>query len=134
MNNVTLLGRLTKDPEIKQTPSGASVLKFSLAVNRRFAKDGQQQTDFIPCTAWSGTAEFISRNFGKGDMIAVIGNLQMNSWEKDGQKHQAADVNVSEVYFTGKKTTTSGKAEAVQEFPEDGFTAMPADFEEDLSW
>ena len=134
MNNVTLLGRLTKDPELKQTPSGTSVLKFSLAVNRRFSKEGQQQTDFINCTAWKGTAEFISRNFRKGDMIAVIGNLQVNTWEKDGQKHQTSDVNVTEVYFTGKKTADSGDVEAVQEYPEDGFDIMPAVDEEDLPW
>ncbi len=104
MNKVILMGRLTRDPEMRQTPSGVSLARFSVAVNRRFAKEGQQQADFINCTAWRQTAEFICRYFKKGSMIAVVGSLQSRSWDgNDGQKHYSTDVLVDEAYFTGEK-------------------------------
>ncbi|MDD6214919.1 MAG: single-stranded DNA-binding protein [Firmicutes bacterium] len=105
MNKVILMGRLTRDPEMRQTPSGVSLCGFSIAVNRRFAKEGQQTADFINCTAWRQTAEFICKYFHKGSMIAVVGNLQSRSWEnQEGKKQYATDVVVDEAYFTGSKT------------------------------
>ena len=105
MNKVILMGRLTRDPEMRQTQNGTSVCSFSIAVNRRFAKDGQQNADFINCTAWRQQAEFICKYFGKGAMISVVGNLQSRSWEnQEGKKQYATDVVVDEVYFTGSKT------------------------------
>lgn len=105
MNKVILMGRLTRDPEMRQTQSGTSVCSFSIAVNRRFAKEGQQNADFINCTAWRQQAEFICKYFAKGAMIAVVGNLQSRSWEnQEGKKQYATDVVVDEVYFTGSKT------------------------------
>ena len=107
MNKVILMGRLTRDPEMRQTPNGVSVCSFSIAVNRRFAKEGQQNADFINCTAWRQQAEFICKYFQKGAMISVVGNLQSRSWEnQEGKKQYATDVVVDEVYFTGSKTET----------------------------
>ena len=105
MNKVILMGRLTRDPEMRQTQSGVPVCSFSIAVNRRFAKDGQQNADFINCTAWRQQAEFICKYFAKGAMISVVGNLQSRSWEnQEGKKQYATDVVVDEVYFTGSRT------------------------------
>lgn len=148
MNKVILMGRLTRDPELSQTAGGTAVLRFSIAVNRRFAKEGQQTADFINCTAWRQQAEFISRYFRKGSMIAVVGNIQTRSWDgQDGKKQFATDVIVDEVYFTGSRSESGGSAAApayegrsasdshVQQAPqEDEFAAMgfsPADISED---
>ncbi len=133
MNKVILLGRLTRDPELRTTPSGVSVTSFSIAVNRRFSKD---QTDFINCVAWRQTAEFVTKYFAKGNMIAVVGSLQTGRFEKDGQTHYTTDVVVDEVYFTGSKAEMSGSAPSNSapsanndaEFNiDDGFMPMPAD-------
>ena len=88
MNKVILMGRLTRDVEMRQTPNGVSLARFSIAVNRRFAgKDAQQQADFINCVAWRQTGEFIARYFQKGSMIAVVGSIQSRSWDgNDGKK------------------------------------------------
>ena len=106
MNKVILMGRLTKDVEMRQTPKGISVARFTLAVNRRFAgKDAQQQADFINCVAWRQTGEFIARYFQKGSMIAVIGSIQSRSWDgQDGKKQYTTEVNVEEAHFTGSKS------------------------------
>lgn len=107
MNKVILMGRLTRDPEMRQTPNGVSVCSFSIAVNRRFAKEGQQSADFINCTAWRQQAEFICKYFQKGSMIAVVGSLQSRSWDnQEGKRQYSTDVVVDEVYFTGSKTET----------------------------
>ena len=114
MNKCILMGRLTRDPEMRQTPAGVALCSFSIAVNRRFAKEGQQTADFINCTAWRQQAEFICKYFHKGAMIAVVGNLQSRSWEnQEGKKQYATDVVVDEVYFTGSKNEsgTSGGQE-----------------------
>lgn len=125
MNKVLLLGRLTKDPELRATPSGVSVTSFTVAVNRRFKKD---ETDFINCIAWRNTAEFISKYFGKGSMIAIVGSIQTGSYEKDGQKHYTTDINVEEAYFAGSKTEASQNSEEQTEFNiDDSFMPMPGD-------
>lgn len=106
MNRVILMGRLTADPELRTTPQGTSVTRFTIAVDRRFAKEGQQQADFITCVAWRQTAEFVCRHFGKGRMIAVEGQLQSRSWDgEDGKRQYATEVNVENAYFTGEKAT-----------------------------
>ena len=108
MNKVILMGRLTKDVEIRQTPNNLSVARFTIAVNRRFVKDGGQQADFINCIAWRKTGEFISRYFQKGSMIAVVGSIQTRSWDgNDGKKQYATEVIVDEAYFTGSKSESS---------------------------
>lgn len=109
MNKVILMGRLTRDPEMKQTPTGLSVARLTIAVNRRFAKDGQQTADFIGCVAWRQTAEFICKYFRKGSMIAVVGNIQTRSWDgQDGKKQYATDIVIDEAYFTGEKPQNGG--------------------------
>lgn len=102
------MGRLTRDVEMRQTPNGVSLARFSIAVNRRFAaKDAQQQADFINCVAWRQTGEFIARYFRKGSMIAVIGSIQSRSWDgQDGKRQYATEVVVDEAYFTGSKSET----------------------------
>lgn len=105
MNKAILMGRLTRDPELRQTPNGITVARFSIAVNRRFAKEGQQTADFIECVAWRQQAEFLSRYFHKGNMIAVVGSIQSRSWDgPDGKKRYATEVVADEIYFTGEKT------------------------------
>lgn len=146
MNKAILMGRLTRDPELTQTPSGIAIARFSIAVNRRFAKEGQQDVDFINCVAWRQTAEFICKFFRKGSMIAVIGSIQTRSWDgQDGKKQYATEVSVDEAYFTGSKTesgTTQGSGgysapanPAMQQSPvENGFDDMgfsPMDESED---
>ena len=108
MNKVILMGRLTKEPEIRQTQQGVSVCSFSIAVNRRFAKEGQQDADFINCIAWRNTAEFIAKYFRKGNMISVVGSIQTRTWENENRKKQyATEVIIDEAYFTGSKESTS---------------------------
>ena len=101
MNKCEFLGRVATDIELKQTASGTSLCYFTVAVNRRFAKEGQQRTDFIRFVAFGKTAEFICKWFSKGQMIALCGELQINEYEKDGKKQSSASVAVSEVYFAG---------------------------------
>jgi single-strand DNA-binding protein len=108
LNKVILMGRLTKDVEIRQTPNNLSVARFTIAVNRRFVKDDGQQADFINCIAWRKTGEFIARYFQKGSMIAVVGSIQTRSWDgNDGKKQYATEVIVNEAYFTGSKSENS---------------------------
>lgn len=115
------MGRLTADPEMRQTPTGVSVTTFTIAVDRRFSKDGQRQSDFIRCTAWRQQAEFICKYFKKGSMICVIGNIQTRSWDgQDGKKQYATDVIVEEVYFTGSKAET-GSGNAAGNYQQGGF-------------
>lgn len=135
MNKVILMGRLTRDPEMKQTPTGLSVARLTIAVNRRFAKDGQQNADFIGCVAWRQTAEFICKYFRKGSMIAVVGNIQMRSWDgQDGKKQYATDIVIDEAYFTGDKPQSSGAASSglpdADVFRQAGFSQAAADFDD----
>ncbi len=108
MNKVILMGRLTRDPEMRQSQQGTSVVSFSLAVDRRFAKEGQQQADFISCVAWSRLAEFICKYFQKGSMIAVSGRLQSRTYDdKDGRRQYVTEVVVEDAYFTGSRSETN---------------------------
>ena len=102
LNTVVLMGRLTKDPEIAQTQSGISVCRFSVAVDSGYG-DGKN-TDFINCVAWRGTADFLSKYFGKGQMIAIVGRISTRTWEgTDGKKNYATEVIANEVSFCGSK-------------------------------
>ena len=104
LNKVMLMGRLTADPDIRYTPSGIAVARFSLAVQRSYVKQGEErQTDFINCTAFRSTAEFVSKWFGKGNQMVVVGSLQSRSWETDGKKQYGMDVVVDETFFCEKK-------------------------------
>ena len=106
MNKVILMGRLTRDPEVRYTQTNNTmVVTFSLAVNRRFTREGDTQTaDFINCTAWSKTGEFISKYFKKGQQVGVVGRIQTRSWDDaNGQKRYSTDVVVEEAYFADSK-------------------------------
>lgn len=109
INRVVLMGRIAQDLEIKQTPSGNSVLTFTLAVERNYVKQGEErQTDFINCVAWRQQAEFIGRYFRKGRMIAVEGELRTRTYDdKNGTKHYTTDVYVDGVSFTGERASDS---------------------------
>ena len=109
MNKVILMGRLTKDIEMRQTPNGVSLVRFSIAVTRRFKNsNGEYDADFINCIAWRKTGEFIARYFQKGSMIAIVGSIQTRSWDgNDGKKQYATEVIVDEAYFTGSKSENS---------------------------
>lgn len=104
LNKVILMGRISQELELKQTSSGAAVLSFNIAVERNFAAKGEErQADFITCVAWRQQAEFISKYFSKGRMIAVEGNLRTRNYEdKNGVKHYVTEVYVDSAYFTGE--------------------------------
>ena len=104
LNKIVLMGRLTKDPELRHTQQGNAVASFSIACNRDHDKD---TADFIDCVAWRGTAEFVSKYFSKGRMIAVMGRLQIRPWtDKEGNKRTAAEVVCDSVYFADSKKET----------------------------
>lgn len=106
LNHIVIMGRLTRDPELRRTGSGLAVAGFTLAVDRDFAnKDsGERETDFIDCVAWRSTGEFVSKYFSKGSMAVVSGRLQIRPWEdKNGNKHRTAEIVADNVYFGGSK-------------------------------
>ena len=106
MNKVILMGRLTRDPEVRYTQTNNTlVASFSLAVNRRFARQGEErQADFINVVAWSKTGEFCSKYFKKGQQVGIIGRIQTRNWEDDqGQKHYVTEVVAEEAYFADSK-------------------------------
>ena len=110
MNKVVLMGRLTRDPEVRYTQTNNTLVSnFSLAVNRRFSKEGDAQTaDFINIIAWSKTGEFVSKYFKKGQQVGVIGRIQTRSWDdQSGQKRYATEVVAEEVYFADSKRDNS---------------------------
>lgn len=111
MNKTILMGRLTKDPDTRYTQTtNTQVTRFTLAVNRRFAKEEEQQADFINIVAWNKTAEFVSKYFKKGQQVGVIGRIQTRTWDDDqGQKHYVTEVIAEEVYFADSKK--EGQAE-----------------------
>ena len=130
LNKVILGGRLTADVEMKQTASGVSVCSFSIAVNRKGSKE--QQTDFINCTAWRQTAEFIGKYFRKGSSICVVGNLQVRNWQdQQGNKRYATEVVVDEALFVDSKNDATGATDATngQAYIPDAYTAPQGHFE-----
>lgn len=118
-NKVILMGRITKDLEIKTTPAGVSVLSFSIAVERSYAEKGQERkTDFINCVAWRQTAEFISKFFTKGSMILIEGELQTRQYQnKDGKNITVTEVIVSSSSFTGEKKQSAPAGAPTNEAP-----------------
>lgn len=107
LNKVIIGGRLTSDPELKSTQSGVAVTSFSIAVDRKTAKDAEKKTDFISVIAWRGTAEFITKYFRKGSSICIAGNIQTRSWEtQDGSKRYATEVIADEAYFVESKASS----------------------------
>ena len=111
LNHITIMGRLTRDPELRRTGSGVAVASFSLAVDRDFSPrdGGERETDFIDCVAWRQTGEFVSKYFTKGRMAVVSGRLQIRNWnDKDGNKRRSAEVVADNVYFGDSKRDDQG--------------------------
>nr|DAY02406.1 MAG TPA: Single strand binding protein [Caudoviricetes sp.] len=120
MNKVILMGRLTKDPEVRYTQTtNTMVTSFTLAVNRRFVKQGEErQADFINCVAWNKTAEFVSKYFKKGQQVGIIGRIQTRNYDDEqGIKHYVTEIIAEEVYFAGdKKDATQNEVQATDDF------------------
>lgn len=114
INSVVLMGRLTKDPELRHTNSGTAVCSFSIAVNNGYGETAQ--TDFINCTAWSKTAEFVSKYFDKGKMIALCGRLHTSTWEENGKTRYKTEVIAREVTFCGSKSDGGENGAQADEF------------------
>ena len=135
MNKAILVGRLTKDPELKTTGSGVSVCSFTIAVNRRFKNaEGNYDADFINCVAWRQQAEFLSRYFTKGRMVGICGSIQTRNYERDGQRVYVTEVVADEINFVESKSQGEGAPSAnpvntsTPSFgADDGFIPMPAD-------
>ncbi len=140
LNHIVIMGRLTRDPELRRTQTGTAVVSFTLAVDRDFTSrdGGERQTDFIDVVAWRSTAEFVSKYFAKGRMAVVSGRLQIRDWtDREGGKRRSAEVVADNVYF-GEAKRTDGEAYAQRE-PQDaapgafsGYTApvQSSDFAE----
>lgn len=104
LNHITIMGRLTKDVELRRTGNGTAVASFTLAVDRDFSSNGEKETDFIECVAWRQTGEFVSKYFSKGRMAVVSGRLQIRSWnDKEGNNRRTAEVVADNVYFGDSK-------------------------------
>ena len=128
LNHITIMGRLTRDPEMRTTQSGVAVASFTLAVDRDFGgrDGGEKQTDFIDCTAWRHTAEFVSKYFSKGRMAVVSGRLQIDNYtDNDGNKRKAAKVIADNIYFGDSKKdgATGGQSDETA-----SFTPAPSGF------
>lgn len=125
LNKIILMGRLTRDPELRRTGSGTAVTSFAIAVDRDFkSQNGEKETDFIDVVAWRSTAEFVSKHFAKGRMAAVEGKLQIRDWtDKDGTKRRTAEVIADNVYFADSKrddmtANRNALAERAEQFAE----------------
>ena len=114
LNHIVVMGRLTRDPELRKTAAGVSVTSFSVAVDRDFSQDGQKETDFLDVVAWRNTAEFAAKYFTKGRMAVVSGRLQIRNWEdKEGNKRRTAEILAENIYFgDSKKEDDGGSASA----------------------
>lgn len=113
LNHITIMGRLTRDPEMRRTGSGVAVTSFTIACDRDFGQNGQKETDFIDITAWRNTAEFVDKYFTKGRMAVVSGRLQIRKWkDKDGNDRRSAEVVADNVYFGDSKKDDSGYSAA----------------------
>lgn len=134
MNKVILMGRLTREPEVRYS-NGAeplAVAHYTLAVNRRFKRKDEQEADFIPCVAFGKSGEFAEKYFRKGQMVAVTGRLQVRSWDKDGEKRWTTEVIVEEQYFAeSKKNSNAAAPKEGGQAPADGFYPIDESVEDD---
>lgn len=127
LNHITIMGRISRDIELRRTGTGTAVASFTVAVDRDFNQNGQKETDFIDCVAWRGTGEFVGRNFSKGKMIVVSGRLQIRKWEdKNGNKRSTAEIVADNVYFGEKKEPNRFEAAMGSELEPD-FAAIYGD-------
>lgn len=129
MNNVSLIGRLTADPELRRTQSGLATTRFTVAVDRRFAKQGEEkQTDFINIVAWRQTAEFICKYFTKGQRIALTGSIQTGSYtDSEGKKRSTFDVIAENVEFCDSKNSQKTDTKSIEVESTADFEQMPDD-------
>lgn len=126
LNHISIMGRMTKDPELRRTGTGTAVASFTLAVDRDFSKE--KETDFIDCVAWKNTAEFVSNHFSKGKMAIVAGRLQIRKWEdKNGNKRSTAEVVADNVYFGDSKKDAGDKYESAMNQPTQDFAVLDGD-------
>lgn len=137
MNKVIITGRFTRDPEIKYTNDGTSIAKFSIAVNRRFVKDGSdQRADFLNCTAFGKSAEFIEKHFSKGMKAELSGRIQTGSYtNRDGQKVYTTDIVVEEIEFGESKGSNQSQQKSEVPRPEtnpDEFMSIPDGIDEEM--
>jgi single-strand DNA-binding protein len=135
INQVTLMGNLTRDPELRQIPSGQSVVSFSLALNRSYkdsSGEWQEATDYIDITAWAGLAERVAQYLSKGRRCLVVGRLQSRNWEQDGQKRSKVEVLANDVTFLDSPSTGSGQGRGTGggDAEGGGFDQTPASAEE----
>lgn len=132
MNSVQLLGRLTRDPDVRYTDGGSTIARFSLAVDRRFKQEGGDTADFINCIAFGKTAEFIERYIFKGTKIAINGRIQTGSYaNKDGVKVYTTDVVVENVEFAESKNSNAGNSTPAPA-PNGDFMSVPDGIDEEL--
>ena len=120
LNHITIMGRLTRDPELRRTGSGVAVASFTVAVDRDFGRNenGEKETDFIDCVAWRQTGEYVSKYFTKGRMAVVSGRLQIRSWtDKDGNKRRTAEVVADNVYFGDSKNENDSARPVTNSIP-----------------
>lgn len=134
LNNIVIMGRLTRDPELRRTSSGVAVASFTLACERDFAAQGaDKETDFIDVCAWRYTAEFVDKYFSKGQMAVVTGRLQIRNWEdKEGNKRRSAEILADHVYFGEAKRDKTTQGEP-QYDPQGGFSEIE-DIDTTLPW
>ena len=128
LNHITIMGRLTRDPELRRTASGVAVTGFTIACDRDIAnkETGERDVDFIDCVAWRGTGEFVAKHFKKGSMAVVSGRLQPRSWtDKDGNKRRTVEVVADNVYFGESKKSNDAAGVRVQ--PGQDFATIEAD-------
>lgn len=133
MNNVCLVGRLTRDPDVRCAQSGIAVTRFNIAIDRRFKKDGEQTTDFINCISFGKTAEFIEKYFSKGQRIGLTGRIQTGSYtSKEGQRVYTTDVIAENVEFVESKRQDEQNDKPVESNIGDGFISIPDGIDEEL--
>lgn len=129
MNKVFLIGNLTRDPELRETPSGVSVCRFSIAVGRNYTQNGEKQTDFFECVAWRGLGENIAQYCKKGNKVAVSGSIQLRTYEdNNGQKRQAVDIVTQDIEFLTPKSREDEFEEPRRKRP----TLQPMDDDSDI--
>ena len=129
LNHITIMGRLTRDPELRRTGSGVAVASFTVAVDRDFSgrDGGERETDFIDCVAWRQTGEFVSKYFTKGSMIVVSGRLQIRSWtDKEGNKRRTAEVVADNCYFGESRRSEGGSSAGSYSAPAASFGGYSA--------
>ena len=130
LNRIIVMGRMTRDPELRRTNSGTAVASFTVAVDRDFkSQSGEKETDFIDVVAWRNTAEFVSKYFSKGRMAVVDGRLQLRDWtDKDGNKRRSAEIVADSVYFGDSKRDGGDTVQSEpQSEPQSGFSEVEDD-------